>query len=35
LEERWNESWKTRKEIAKIETVGTISWRVGTGIEGI
>ena len=35
LEERRNESWKTREEVAKIETIGTISWRVGTRVEGI
>jgi len=35
LEERRNESWKTRKEVAKIDAIGMIRWRVGTRVEGI
>ena len=35
LEERRNESWKTREEVAKIDAIGMIRWRVGTRVEGI
>ena len=35
LEERRNERRKTWEEVAKIKTIGTISWRIGTRKERI
>ena len=35
LEERRNERRKTWEEVAKIEIIGTISWRIGTRKERI
>ena len=35
LKKRRNKGWKRRKEISEIETIRTISWRVGTRVERI